>query len=130
MKRILITLLLSVLVLAANAADVKVRYTHRKHEYVDLGLSVLWATTNVGARNPQDYGNYFAFGETEPKDMFTEWNYRFGPKGIKFTERYDSTRFDKYGTALLDAVDDAAAANWGKRLANAHKSRERGTYGL
>lgn len=46
--------------------------------------------------------------------MFTEWNYRFGPKGIKFTERYDSTRFDKYGTALLDAVDDAAAANWGK----------------
>lgn len=114
MKRILITLLLSVLVLAANAADVKVRYTHRKHEYVDLGLSVLWATTNVGARNPQDYGNYFAFGETEPKDMFTEWNYRFGPKGIKFTERYDSTRFDKYGTALLDAVDDAAAANWGK----------------
>ena len=114
MKRILITLLLSVLVLAANAADVKVRYTHRKHEYVDLGLSVLWATTNVGARNPQDYGNYFAFGETEPKDMFTEWNFRFGPKGIKFTERYDSTRFDKYGTALLDAVDDAAAANWGK----------------
>lgn len=114
MKRILITLLLSVLVLAANAADVKVRYTHRKHESVDLGLSVLWATTNVGARNPQDYGNYFAFGETEPKDMFTEWNYRFVPKGMKFTERYDSTRFDKYGTALLDAVDDAAAANWGK----------------
>ena len=114
MKRILISLLLCGVTLSAGAADVKVRYTHRKHESVDLGLSVLWATTNVGARNPQDYGNYFAFGETEPKDMFTEWNYRFGPKGIKFTERYDSTRFDKYGTALLDAVDDAAAANWGK----------------
>ena len=114
MKRILITLLLSVLVLAANAADVKVRYTHRKHESVDLGLSVLWATTNVGARNPQDYGNYFAFGETEPKEMFTEKNFRFGSQGIKLTERYDSTRFDKYGTTVLDPVDDAAAANWGK----------------
>ena len=114
MKRILITLLLSVLVLAANAADVKVRYAHRKHESVDLGLSVLWATTNVGAKNPQDYGNYFAFGETEPKEMFTEWNFRFGSQGIRLTERYDSTRFDKYGTTVLDAVDDAAAANWGK----------------
>lgn len=114
MIKALFSIVLSGLVLSANAADVKVKYAHRKHESVDLGLSVLWATTNVGAKNPQDYGNYFAFGETEPKEMFTEKNFRFGSQGMRLTERYDSTKFDKYGTTVLDAVDDAAAANWGK----------------
>ena len=40
------------------------------HYYVDLGLpsGTLWATCNVGAVNPTDYGDYFAWGETEPKD--------------------------------------------------------------
>ena len=37
------------------------------HEYVDLGLSVLWATCNVGAEKPEDYGDYYAWGETETK---------------------------------------------------------------
>ena len=37
------------------------------HEYVDLGLSVKWATCNVGASKPEEYGDYFAWGETEPK---------------------------------------------------------------
>ena len=40
------------------------------HEYVDLGLSVKWATCNVGASSPEEYGNYFAWGETEPKDIY------------------------------------------------------------
>ena len=33
---------------------------------VDLGLSVYWATTNIGASNPEDYGDYYAWGETDP----------------------------------------------------------------
>ena len=37
-----------------------------QHEYVDLGLSVKWATCNIGAEEPEDYGDYFAWGETEP----------------------------------------------------------------
>lgn len=45
------------------------------HEAVDLGLSVKWATCNIGASNPEEYGDYFAFGETEPKDEYTEENY-------------------------------------------------------
>ncbi len=114
MIKSLFSIILSVMVLAANAADVKVLHRHRRHESVDLGLSVQWATTNVGAVNPQDYGNFFAFGETEPKEMFTEKNFRFGSNGIKFTQRYDSTKYDKHGISVLDAVDDAAAANWGK----------------
>ena len=44
------------------------------HEYVDLGLpsGTLWATCNVGANSPEEYGDYFAWGETEPKDIY-EW---------------------------------------------------------
>ena len=42
-------------------------------EYVDLGLSVLWADCNMGADSPTDYGYYFAWGETESKDFFS-WN--------------------------------------------------------
>ena len=38
------------------------------HEAVDLGLSVKWATMNVGANAPEEYGDYFAWGETEPKE--------------------------------------------------------------
>ena len=45
------------------------------HVAVDLGLSVKWATCNIGASNPEEYGDYFAFGETEPKDEYTEENY-------------------------------------------------------
>ena len=45
---------------------VTVTLTINGHEYVDLGLSVKWATSNVGADNPWDYGDYFAWGETEP----------------------------------------------------------------
>ena len=41
--------------------------THNGHEYVDLGLSVQWATYNVGADSPTEYGDYFAWGETETK---------------------------------------------------------------
>ena len=44
------------------------------YEYVDLGLSVKWAMCNIGASSPSDYGDYFAWGETEPKDEYTNDN--------------------------------------------------------
>lgn len=44
------------------------------HEAVDLGLSVKWATCNVGVSAPEEYGDYFAWGETEPKEEYTEAN--------------------------------------------------------
>ena len=43
------------------------------HEYVDLGLSVKWATCNVGATRPEEYGGYYAWGETEEKDNY-DWS--------------------------------------------------------
>ena len=46
------------------------------HEYVDLGLpsGLKWATCNVGANTPEEYGDYYAWGETETKDEYTEEN--------------------------------------------------------
>ena len=44
------------------------------HKAVDLGLSVKWATCNVGAEKPSDYGNYYAWGETKPKSTYTGSN--------------------------------------------------------
>ncbi len=40
------------------------------YEYVDLGLSVKWATCNVGASSPEDYGDYYAWGETSTKSNY------------------------------------------------------------
>ena len=47
------------------------RGTINGHDYVDLGLSVKWATCNVGASNPGDYGNYYAWGETTTKSDYS-----------------------------------------------------------
>ena len=44
------------------------------HEYVDLGLSVKWATCNVGASKPEEYGNHYAWGETFTKSSYTTDN--------------------------------------------------------
>lgn len=79
------------------------------HEYVDLGLSVKWATMNVGASKPEDYGDYFAWGETEPKDYYDLSTY-------KWYNSLDST-LTKYCIVSLDTRlelnDDAAYINWG-----------------
>ena len=42
---------------------------HNGYEYVDLGLSVKWATYNIGATTSEGFGDYFAWGEVEPKDI-------------------------------------------------------------
>ena len=69
------------------------------HEYVDLGLSVKWATCNVGANKPEEYGNYYAWGETITKSSYTSVN---------------SKTYGKVMTDIAGNVNyDAARANWG-----------------
>ena len=60
-----------------KTAGCAVTVTPRENEYVDLGLSVLWATCNLGATAPQEYGNYYAWAEIESKDFFSWGNYRY-----------------------------------------------------
>ena len=90
------------------------------HAYVDLGLpsGLLWATCNVGADAPEDYGDYFAWGETEPKGNYDWSTYQYC-NGIEntFTKYcnnpdYGSNGFTDNLTSLLQE-DDAATANWG-----------------
>ena len=90
------------------------------HEYVDLGLpsGTLWATTNVGASTPEEYGDYFAWGETETKNIYN-WNTYKWCKGSDNTmtkycsdSEYGFQGFTD-GKTELDAEDDAAYVNWG-----------------
>ena len=85
------------------------------HEYVDLGLSVKWATCNVGASKPEEYGDYFAWGETQPKSNY-DWNTYKWCNGSNDTQTKYNTK-SNYGTVdnktTLDLSDDAACANWG-----------------
>ena len=93
--------------------------TENGHEYVDLGLSVMWATCNVGATKPEDYGDYFAWGETTTKSDYTWKSLKYRTKG----NSYENVKFSKYvaekkyGTVdnktRLELSDDAAHANWG-----------------
>ena len=78
-------------------------------EYVDLGLSVKWATFNVGATSPEDYGDYFAWGETEPKEEYTWENYKWCDGTDANMTKYNATD----GKTILELDDDAAYVNWG-----------------
>ena len=90
------------------------------HEYVDLGLpsGTLWATCNVGANAPEEYGDYFAWGETEPKEEYSWENYQWcnGTSNtltkycFKSSCGYNGFVDDKWE---LDPEDDAAYVNWG-----------------
>lgn len=87
-------------------------------EAVDLGLSVKWATCNVGASNPEDYGGYFAWGETEPKTENEAYNwstYKWCNGSSSTLTKYNNS--SSYGTVdnkkTLELADDAARANWG-----------------
>ena len=87
------------------------------YEYVDLGLpsGTLWATMNIGAKSPEDYGDYFAWGETEPKENY-DWSTYKWCNGSRSTITKYCTSFSD-GTVdnktTLELSDDAANTNWG-----------------
>ena len=81
------------------------------YEAVDLGLpsGLLWATCNVGADTPEQYGTYFSWGEVSPKDTYSWSTYKWGTaKNVEQT-KYNSLDSKKD----LDTEDDAASVNWG-----------------
>ena len=77
------------------------QYSINGHAYVDLGLSVKWATCNVGANSPSDYGNYYAWGEILTKSTYTEDN----------SKTYGNSAYNR--DIGGDSSLDAARANWG-----------------
>ena len=90
------------------------------HQYVDLGITndqgepLYWATCNVGATKPEEYGDYFAWGEIEPKTNYLWSTYKWCNGTSKTLTKYNSS--SSYGIVdnkeVLELEDDAARQNW------------------
>lgn len=92
------------------------------HDFVDLGLPSgnLWATCNVGADNPEDFGNYFAWGEIVPKEIYTWSTYKWskGNEGKQLTKYCVQSDLGYNGFTdnlfELQPEDDVATVSWGR----------------
>ena len=86
-----------------------------EHEYVDLGLSVSWASFNVGSITEEDFGDYFAWGETEIKDDYSWSTYKYSNGNSFSLTKYNWSVNN--GTvdnkSILDIDDDVAQSKWG-----------------
>ena len=102
------------------------KYASSKVEYidftagvqgVDLGLpsGVKWANVNVGATSPEDFGDYFAWGETESKSEYSWRTYKWCNGSYKTLKKYCIS--SEFGTVdnkkVLDPEDDVAHVKWG-----------------
>lgn len=87
------------------------------HEAVDLGLSVKWATCNLGSDTPEGSGNCYAWGETAVKNNCSWSNYAWGNGGNNKLTKYCVDK--SYGTVdnrlTLSSSDDPATKAWGKK---------------
>ncbi|MBO4664921.1 MAG: fimbrillin family protein [Bacteroidaceae bacterium] len=98
------------------------------YAYVDLGLSVKWATMNVGATSVTDYGKYYAWGETKAygeEDQTNAMNYNYAGRYTKTYYNWNTykwsnddngnsfSKYTDYPKLNLDPEDDAATQNWG-----------------
>lgn len=72
---------------------------------VDLGLSVKWASCNVGATSPEECGGYYAWGETEEKDIYDIDTYLY--------YNYDNGTFEDIGSDISGTEYDVAHVKWG-----------------
>ena len=118
---------------AALLVQAVAAFVFAQNDYVDLGLSVQWATCNLGADKPQDYGYYYAWAETEPKKSYTWENYRYyNPSTQDSVSKYHigevtyQRRYDYIGTLTqkeyipadmntkcFEPMDDAATSLMG-----------------
>lgn len=114
----------------SNTENVAENESENGYEYVDLGLpsGIKWATCNVGANSPEEYGDYFAWGETKPKDYYDWSTYKWCNGSMDNLTKY--CKDPDYGTVdnktVLDLADDAAHANWGGawRMPTSEEQRE------
>ncbi len=85
------------------------------YEAVDLGLSVKWATCNIGASSADEIGDYFAWGEVETKSSYTwDSDYKWGIYDENDETNHGITKYNQTdGKTILDLSDDAAHVNWG-----------------
>lgn len=92
--------------------------SHNNHEFVDLGLSVKWATCNVGASRPEDFGDYFMWGETSTNYEYSWDTYKYCQRDEDKQTKYSTRKKSGYkgfvdNKTVLEQADDAASVNWG-----------------
>lgn len=115
MKKIMLVCA-ATLTFAAMTACKSGTTTDNNSGWVVLGLpsGLLWATCNVGADTPEEFGDYFAWGETQPKDEYTWDNYRFGSDQMHLTKYCSQQEYglDGFTDSLttIKSEDDAAAS--------------------
>ena len=89
------------------------------HEFVDLGLSVKWATCNIGASSPQASGYYYAWGEISTKETFNGGTYKYNlyENGFLKLTKYCTNSYYGYvdNKTNLDDIDDVALNLWGEK---------------
>jgi len=117
MKKVFSFQVLILLVVQSSLAQ-GVSQATGKHEFVDLGLSVKWATCNVGAEKPEECGNYYAWAETNTKSTYNISTYSYSKGTIRSHTKYCND--SAYGAdgftdnkVVLDAADDIAHTEWG-----------------
>ena len=108
MRKIYLIMALACMALVSCKPD-GVDGKHHGHEYVDLGLSVKWAISNLGASCPEDYGHYFAWGETTTKEIYDEES--CPTYGLSYSKLQSEGYIGDKGN--LTEEFDAATANWG-----------------
>lgn len=124
-KSYLISVFLTIPLIAAGQSIQMIQ----GHEYVDLGLSVLWASCNIGSNSPEEYGDYYAWGETYTKSSYNKMTYKFAGETLGATNlptidaqikaMLDYTKYlgeenkQNPNDVKLDIVDDVANAQWG-----------------
>ena len=114
------------------AHDVTIQgiYTPDLYECVDLGLpsGLLWATKNVGAASPEDYGCYFSWGETIIKESYYwgTYNYCNGSEDSLTKYCFSAENGEVDDKLILESNDDAATVNWGEpwRLPTLEEAKE------
>ena len=88
------------------------------HAFVEMAPGLFFSTTNVGASIPEEYGDFFAWGETMPKEEYNWTNYKWTLGIQSYPSTLADSDFEKYnifdGFMHLEAEDDAATANWGQ----------------
>ena len=100
-----------------KTASCSIEVVGYSYEYVDLGLpsGLKWATCNLGANSPEEYGDNFAWGETETKSDFYWSTYKWCDGSSKTLTKYNNN--SDYGTvdnkSILEASDDVAHVKLG-----------------
>lgn len=82
----------------------------------DLGLSVKWAGCNVGAMQPEEFGNIFAWGETSTKSSYSFYNYKFTDESGNYLTKYNKSSIEGVvdNKMTLETEDDAATVVMGE----------------